>query len=130
MGKVASEVFSIDLKISARPDGSVRAAYLRIKDGKIGRTREVLRNRLLVDEHANGSVLGIEVLGPVSVQAVARLVPREQGRDIITEFAKAAMPKDLIAPAPRRSVNDAASRSRAIDSPTDGRTRRRRTTSR
>ena len=49
------------MRLSIDPDAD--ALYLRLRDGNVHETRELLGTRVIVDLDANGDLLGVEVLG-------------------------------------------------------------------
>lgn len=82
------------VKVSTRVDGSIEAAYLRFGTGKVAKTKEIVRNRLLADYDAAGTLLGLEVLGPVPLSALKRPIPKD---DVAaTVFATNAVPYALV----------------------------------
>lgn len=110
MGKVARKKSSIapadlGLKVTARRDGSVEAAYLRLTTDKVARTEEVLPNALLVDLSGNGRVVGMEILAPIPMEKLLRLIPALEGRTAVEKFARAAIPRRLFTRAPKRQTN-------------------------
>ncbi len=66
------------ISISARSDGSIAAAYIQLvhRAGKSARTEELISDILLADYDARGRMIGIEILGPVRLSALANAVAK------------------------------------------------------
>jgi hypothetical protein len=89
----------LDLKISARPDGTVRAAYLRLADLPVARTVEVRKNALLLDVSASGVLVGIEILGPVKRESLRSVIDqrvRPARQAGVKKFVTTAVPQELV----------------------------------
>ncbi|MGP0069498.1 MAG: DUF2283 domain-containing protein, partial [Isosphaeraceae bacterium] len=76
-----------DLTVSARSDGTVKAAYIRFRSGKVGRSREIIEDVLIADYDNRGKLLGAEILAPIKVSDLAKLVDESQ-RIPLRKFAK------------------------------------------
>lgn len=63
----------MDFKVTFEPRG---ALYVQIRDARVTRTVELVKDELLVDldEHAN--VLGIEALRPGTLSVILRQIPQ------------------------------------------------------
>ncbi|MBI2192633.1 MAG: DUF2283 domain-containing protein [Planctomycetes bacterium] len=62
------------MSISGRDDGTIDAIYIRLSNDKIARTKEIDRDALLADYNAKGKIVGIEILAPVKIEEVVKLV--------------------------------------------------------
>lgn len=71
---VRPENLTFELSNSGRSDGSLKAAYVRLRDGKVCRTVEIEPDLLLCDYDRNDNLIGIEILGPVALSQVAQQV--------------------------------------------------------
>jgi hypothetical protein len=86
---------ALRLNVSARPDGSVEAAYMRLSTLQVARTREVVPGCLLADYSKGGALVGIEILGPVKVASLRNLISKSR-REKILNFVKNALPQALV----------------------------------
>jgi len=87
-------ILGFELSVSGRDDGTVEALYITLSEKKVIKTREVIPDVLLVDYDSGGDVVGIEILAPVKISDVTRLVdpPRRRPlRRFIEESAPAEM---------------------------------------
>lgn len=62
-------------EVSTADDGMVEAIYIRFSSEKVFRTEEIEENTLLRDFDKSNGLIGIEVLAPVKIAKVARLMP-------------------------------------------------------
>jgi uncharacterized protein YuzE len=92
---MARRVTQLDLSVSARDDGTVEAAYFRFKRGKSARSVEVISDVLVADYDQNGELIGIEVLAPVKISDLSKLV-EESRRPSFRRFAKQSGPPSLV----------------------------------
>ena len=60
-----SRDIGFELAISARDDGTLEAMYIRLRDGVVDHTQEVIPGILMADYDAKGELYGLEVLAPV-----------------------------------------------------------------
>ena len=89
------------LRVNAREDGTLEAAYLQLSDGKVARTEEKIPSVLLMDFDANNLVVGIEILAPVKLTAVLEMANRleEAHRSAFNAFVKSYAPPAILEPA-------------------------------
>jgi uncharacterized protein YuzE len=85
-----------ELSITGRGDGTLEAAYIHLSDGKVARTREVIEDVLLVDYDSKGNLVGIEILAPVRLANLTKLVDAPQ-RTSFRKFVKHSAPSELVA---------------------------------
>ncbi len=83
------------IKVSFGDDGSPMAAYIRFRQGKSAETREIKADTLLADYDQFGNLLGLELLGPVSVQVLIRAVPDEALRPSFRKWVNKNVPPSL-----------------------------------
>jgi uncharacterized protein YuzE len=94
MGK-SKEVIGYEISLSARDDGTVEAAYIRLRRGKSDRTQEIIEDALLADYDEQGTLLGIEVLAPVKLAELVKLVDQPR-RTSFRRFIRKAAPSELV----------------------------------
>jgi uncharacterized protein YuzE len=87
-----AEEFNIQFQISlsGRSDGTLEAMYIRLRKGTVARTEEKEDDVLLCDYDRRGNLLGIEILAPVTLNKLARLVSqpvRQPFRRFVTRTA-------------------------------------------
>ena len=90
-----NQVVGFELSVSGRDDGTIEAAYFRFKKGKVARTAEIVEDTLIVDYDAKGNLLGIEVLAPVQLSDLAKLVEQARRRSF-RKFVRHSAPQELI----------------------------------
>lgn len=84
-----------ELSISGRNDGTVEAAYIHLADRKVDRTKEIIEDVLLADYSSNGTLVGIEILAPVKISQLTRLVDRPKRRSF-KKFLEQSAPGELV----------------------------------
>jgi len=85
-----------EFSVSTRDSGTLEAAYVRFKKTKVAKTVEVIEAALLADYDRSGDLVGIEILAPVRVADMAKLVD-ERDRPAFRRMAMRIVPQDLIA---------------------------------
>jgi len=90
-----STISVFELLVSARDDGTIEAAYFRFKRGKSARSDEIIEDTLIADYDQSGELLGIEVLAPVKVSQLAKLVEQSR-RPSFRRFARESGPPSLV----------------------------------
>ncbi len=91
-----ADIVGFELSISARNDGTLEAAYVRFRHGKVSKTREIIEDVLLADYNTRGRLLGIEILAPVRIADLVRLVD-EPSRKPFRRFVERSVPRELVA---------------------------------
>ncbi len=87
--------FLPSLRLSVNEEtGAIRAAYLRVREGEVAETREVAEGRVYADYDANDSLLGIELLGPCSVEVLDTIAEREP--EAVKRFLRGGAPRELV----------------------------------
>ena len=74
--------------------GSVRAAYLRVREGEVAETREVAEGRAFADYDATGALLGVELLAPCEIAVLDRVAAQEP--EPVKRFLRGSAPRELI----------------------------------
>lgn len=83
------------LSISASEDGAVQAIYISLRNTKVARTKEIEEDILLADYDSKGRLVGIEILAPVQLKIITRLVD-EPRRKPFRRFVRDQAPDDLV----------------------------------
>lgn len=91
-----NEILGFELSISARNDGTLEAAYVRFRPGKVSKTKEVIEDVLLADYNSRGKLLGLEILALVKISDLIRLVD-EPSRRPFRRFIERSAPEELVA---------------------------------
>ena len=84
-----------EISVSARDDATVQAMYVRLVDARVTRTVEIIPDELMADYSAAGKLVGIEVLAPVKLSRVSKLVDVRRRKDFRRVMLKRA-PRELI----------------------------------
>jgi uncharacterized protein YuzE len=86
------------LNVSARADGTLEAAYLRISENQVARTEELVESVLMVDFDRDGDPVGIEILAPVSFNQIMAIVGRLAApqRQPFENFVRSSAPPGLV----------------------------------
>lgn len=92
--------------MTASDDGAIGVAYIRLKKGRVARTREIDGDALLADYDARGNLIGIEILAPVRIPQLVGLVDegrrgraRDHGLVVPMKNARAARVRNWTSPA-------------------------------
>lgn len=67
-------------EVSFNEAGEPVAGYLRVREGKVAQTKEVSAGLVFADYAADGSLLGVELLGPCDARVLDPLVTRTRSR--------------------------------------------------
>ena len=94
--KRASNPSMFELSVTCRNDGTIGAAYIRLKHARAARTREIAADALLADYDSRGNLIGIEILAPVRLSQLVALVD-EARRAPFRRFVRQAFPRHLLA---------------------------------
>ncbi len=86
---------TFELSVSGRNDGTLEAAYIRFRVGKVKRSREVIEDTLIADYDAQDNLLGVEILAPVKLSELTKLVERPR-RLSFRKFVKTSGPPYLV----------------------------------
>jgi uncharacterized protein YuzE len=84
---------AVQLSVNEK-DGSIRAAYLRVRQGEVAETREVAEGTAFADYDAGGLLLGIEILAPCTVEVLDRIAAQEP--DPVRRFLRGGVPRELV----------------------------------
>jgi Protein of unknown function (DUF2283) len=85
--------FRVETSVDDRT-GRVVAVYLRVREGKVAKTKELEEGLANADYDANGALLGIELLGPCPVDLLNRIGEGEA--PAVQRFLRGAMPHELV----------------------------------
>jgi uncharacterized protein YuzE len=88
-------VLGFELSLSARNDGTLEVAYIRFRVGNIKRSREVIEDTLIADYDAHDKLLGVEILAPVKLSDLTKLVEHAR-RPSFRKFVKTSGPPCLV----------------------------------
>ena len=91
------QLIGYQVSTSMGGDGTIEAIYVRFANGKVAETRELDEDVLLADYDANGVLLGIEILAPVKISRLARLVDQDKRRPFRKAMRNAAPPDFVLA---------------------------------
>ena len=84
-----------ELSISGRDDGTLEAAYIRLSRSKVAKTKEIVEDILLADYNASGDLIGIEILAPVKLSQLTKLVDERKRRQF-RRFVQHSAPHELV----------------------------------
>ena len=84
---------SLELSVDEKT-GSIRAAYLRVRRGEVAVTREVSEGKAFADYSEDGTLLGIELLAPCTVEVLDRVSANEP--EPVKRFLRGGPPRELI----------------------------------
>ena len=74
--------------------GQAVALYLRVRQGAVAKTEEVSEGQAYADYDGDGSLLGIELLGPCTVAVLDRIADKEP--EPVRRFLKNSVPRGLV----------------------------------
>ena len=74
--------------------GSIRAAYIRVREGEVHETREIEEGRAFADYDQQGLLLGIELLAPCEMEVLDRIVAQEP--EPVRRFIRGSPPRELV----------------------------------
>lgn len=83
------------MSISASADGTLQAVYIRLRTNKIARTKEIIDDVVMADYDGRGQLVGIEILAPVSLKIITKLVDQPRRRPF-RRFVREQAPEGLV----------------------------------
>jgi uncharacterized protein YuzE len=89
------KIEGFELSASGREDGRLEAVYIRLRTGRAAKTREVIEDALLADFDARGQLIGVEILAPVKLSDLTRLVQTDR-RAPFRKFIREIAPPSLV----------------------------------
>jgi uncharacterized protein YuzE len=89
------KVGGFELSASGREDGRLEAVYIRLRTGRAAKTKEIIEDALLADFDARGRLLGVEILAPVKLSDLTRLVQTDR-RVPFRKFIREIAPSSLV----------------------------------
>lgn len=86
------------LNVHAREDGTLEAAYVRLSPHQVARTEELIESALLVDYDDEDTLVGIEILAPVSLSQIEAIASRLDASQCkaFQNFIRSSAPPGLI----------------------------------
>ena len=75
---------------------AIEAAYIHLSSKKVVHTREIKVDVLLADYSADGKLVGIEILAPVTIEDLQKLVKEPARKKSFRKFVKTSAPSQLI----------------------------------
>ncbi len=87
---------AFEISVTGRDNGAIGAAYIRLKKGRVARTQEIAGDAILADYDARGNLIGIEILAPVHIPQLVRLLD-EGRRPSFRRFVRQCFPRGLLA---------------------------------
>jgi uncharacterized protein YuzE len=93
--KQSNQSTGFELSVSADEDGTLETMYIRFRNGKIKRTSEVIEDTVIADYDEHDNLVGIEILGPVKLSELAKLVEQPR-RTSFRKFVKRSGPPCLV----------------------------------
>ena len=91
----SSRMMSFEASVSGRHDGTLEAAYIRIKAGAVARTVEIEPDVLLCDYDRRGNILGFEILAPIKLSTLIKQAPIPI-RTPFRRFVSHSVPEELV----------------------------------
>lgn len=91
--KPAAFIPALEVSIDEKT-GLVRAAYLRVRKGKVEETQEVSEGSAFADYAADGLLLGVELLAPCKVKVLDRIAANEP--EPVKRFLRGGPPRELV----------------------------------
>ena len=92
---VQNKFIGFEISISGRNDGTIKAAYIRLRNGSVARTEELLEDTLNADFDKAGQLIGLEILAPVKLSELATHVEKPI-RPSFRKFMRGSAPRKLI----------------------------------
>lgn len=91
---------SLGLSVTARADGALEAAYIKISDAQVARTQELIEAVLLADFDHHDQLVGVEILAPVPMSEVLRAADMLYGdqKEAYQRFVRSSAPRELVTP--------------------------------
>lgn len=83
----------VDISVN-ETTGIVRAAYVRVRKGKVHETREISEGCVFADYAEDGLLIGIELLAPCQVEILDRITRGEP--EPIQRFLRGSPPRELV----------------------------------
>ena len=90
-----NKTLGFELSLSGRENGTLEAAYIRFKVGKVKRTVEVIEDALMADYDEHDDLLGFEILAPVKLSDLAKHVEQPR-RSSFRRFVRYSAPAELV----------------------------------
>ena len=89
------KTISFQVSISGRDDGTIAAVYVVFSHEAAAYTTEIVESELLADYNDRDELIGIEILAPVRLRDLTKLVDKSV-RDPFRKFVKKSVPSDFV----------------------------------
>ena len=86
-------VFRVETSVDDDTGGLV-AVYLRVRDGEVAETKEVEEGIVYADYDSDGTLLGIELLGPCNIAVLEGVTANEP--EPVKRFLRGGVPRGLV----------------------------------
>ncbi len=88
-----TERFNFEMAVSIdKQTGALLAAYFRIRKGQVQQTKEFADGNAFADYDRRGRLLGIELLGPCTIEVLDKIARREPKAKL---FLRRSIPREL-----------------------------------
>lgn len=87
---------SFEISTSGRNDGTLEAVYIQILDAVVHATKEIKPDVMLADYTDDGRLIGIEILSPVKLSELERVVKQQKLRKNFRRFVEASAPREMV----------------------------------
>jgi len=84
-----------EISTSARDDGTIEAVYIHFTHNPVAKTKQIQGDILLADFDKDGKVVGLEILAPVRISDLTRLVEPAR-RTPFESLLQRAYPPELV----------------------------------
>jgi len=91
-----SQSVNFEISISGRNDGTLEAMYIQLLNETVHHTEEIKEDILLADYTDDGRLVGIEVLSPVRLADLVKLIKESKVRKNFRKFVGKSAPRDLV----------------------------------
>jgi len=85
-----------ELSVSGRGDGTLEAVYIQLIDEPVAQTKEIKSDVFLADYSADGRLVGIEILAPVSIAEIEALFEDDESRENFSRFIRKSVPAEMV----------------------------------
>ena len=90
---MTTPTFRLEASVDDRT-GHIAAAYLRVREGEVAQTKEVIEGNVYADYDADGLLLGIELLGPCEAKVLDSIAVDEP--ESVKQFLAGGASRELI----------------------------------
>jgi hypothetical protein len=86
-------IFRLEASVDEKT-GHLVAVYLRVREGEVADTKEVQEGVAYADYDSQGSLLGVELLGPCPVAVLDGIAANEP--EPVRQFLRGGAPRELV----------------------------------